>query len=116
MWLRIRISGGLLWTGQWTFKFHNILEIWCVAEQLLASKDGVISTELVSSLIGGCKVQLFNLRISKKVEWVILTNYSTWLYVSDATSTAQKDTFILTKQIHDNQAPYPRHRDPWSAY
>jgi hypothetical protein len=27
IWLRIWTCGGLLWTGQWTFTFHNMLGI-----------------------------------------------------------------------------------------
>jgi hypothetical protein len=36
-WLHLaddRDHGGLLWTRQWTFEFHKVLGIYCVAEQL----------------------------------------------------------------------------------
>jgi hypothetical protein len=41
--LRIRTSGGLLWTRNWTFGFHNMLGSSWVAAQLAASREGLSS-------------------------------------------------------------------------
>jgi hypothetical protein len=42
-----RASGGLLWTQQWSFGFHKMLGNSWEAAQLPASKEGLISMELV---------------------------------------------------------------------
>jgi hypothetical protein len=42
-WLRIRTSGGLLWTRQWTFGFHKMVGSSWVAAQLAASLEGLSS-------------------------------------------------------------------------
>jgi hypothetical protein len=47
IWLTIGTSGSLLWTRQWTFVFRKMLGNAWVAEQLLASEDGLIFKELV---------------------------------------------------------------------
>jgi hypothetical protein len=49
--IRIGTSGGLLWTRQWTFGLHKMLGNSWVAEQLVASQEGLISVELVSYLV-----------------------------------------------------------------
>jgi hypothetical protein len=46
--LRIKTSGGLLWTLSWTFGFHKMLENSWVAAQLAVSQERLISMELVS--------------------------------------------------------------------
>jgi hypothetical protein len=45
IWLRIEISGGILRT----FGFNEVLGISCVAEQLLASQEGIASMKLLRS-------------------------------------------------------------------
>jgi hypothetical protein len=47
-WLRIRQSGGLLCTQQWTLWFHKRRRIPLLPEWLLASQEGICSTEFVS--------------------------------------------------------------------
>jgi hypothetical protein len=48
--LRIKTSGGLLWTWQWTFGFHEFLGNSLVAEWLAASKEGISYMESVNTL------------------------------------------------------------------
>ena len=52
MWLRIWTRGGLLWTRQWTFEFHITAVISWLAEELLASQEGLCCTDFVTSLVG----------------------------------------------------------------
>jgi hypothetical protein len=42
-----KYSGGLLWTRQWTFGFHKMLENSWVGAQLAASQEGMSSMESV---------------------------------------------------------------------
>jgi hypothetical protein len=42
IWPMIRGIGLLLWTGQWTFRFHKRREIICLGERLSASEDTVV--------------------------------------------------------------------------
>jgi hypothetical protein len=42
-WLRIEISGGLLWTRYWTFGFHKRSTISWSAERLLCPQEGLCS-------------------------------------------------------------------------
>jgi hypothetical protein len=49
MCLRIGTDGGLLWMRQWTFGFHKMREISWLAEELLASQNGLCSMELISA-------------------------------------------------------------------
>jgi hypothetical protein len=49
IWLRIRTSGGLLWTRSWTFGYRKRREISWRAEWLLACQGWLCSMELVSS-------------------------------------------------------------------
>jgi hypothetical protein len=44
---RIRAGVGLMWTGSWTFGFHKLQRISCLAEELLASGEGLCSMESV---------------------------------------------------------------------
>jgi hypothetical protein len=48
MWLRIGTSGGLLWTQQCTFNFHETRRISWIAVPLLTSQEGLCSMELGS--------------------------------------------------------------------
>ena len=50
MWLRIRTSGGLLWTRRWTFGFHKMPRNAWLAEELLVSQEGLSYMESVSQL------------------------------------------------------------------
>jgi hypothetical protein len=43
IWLRIGIGEGLLWTRQWTCRFHKMLGNCWVAGQLVASQEGLSS-------------------------------------------------------------------------
>jgi hypothetical protein len=43
IWSRIGISGGLLWTQWWTFRFHKMIGSSWVAAQLEASQEGLSS-------------------------------------------------------------------------
>jgi hypothetical protein len=47
IWLRIWTSGELLWTRQWTFGFHKLLETSWQAKQLLVYPEGSCSIQLV---------------------------------------------------------------------
>jgi hypothetical protein len=48
IWLRIGTGGGLLWVRESTFGFHKTRGISWLAEDLLASQEGLCSIELVS--------------------------------------------------------------------
>jgi hypothetical protein len=48
IWLRIGTGGGLLCIRWWTFRFHKMRGISWVAEDILASQEGLCSMELVS--------------------------------------------------------------------
>jgi hypothetical protein len=48
IWLRIGTGGGLLCIRWWTFGFHQMRGISWVAEDILASQEGLCSMELVS--------------------------------------------------------------------
>jgi hypothetical protein len=48
IWLRIGTGGGLLCIRLWTFGFHKMREISWVAQDILASQEGLCSMELVS--------------------------------------------------------------------
>jgi hypothetical protein len=50
-WLSIGTSYKVLWTRWWTFRFHERLGISLLAEQLLASQEGLCSMELVNYFI-----------------------------------------------------------------
>jgi hypothetical protein len=60
IWLRMGKSGELSWTHQQTFEFHKIWGISWLAEQLLASQDGLFSMKLVSESVsqsvGQCSI------------------------------------------------------------
>ena len=43
-----RAGGGLLWMRYWTFGFYKMQGISCLAEDMLASLEGLCSIELVS--------------------------------------------------------------------
>jgi hypothetical protein len=45
IWLRIGTGGELLWMRLWTFGFHKIREISWVAQDVLASQEGLCSME-----------------------------------------------------------------------
>jgi hypothetical protein len=45
IWLRIERGGGPLWMWWWTFGFHKIRGISGVAEDLIASQEGLCSVE-----------------------------------------------------------------------
>jgi hypothetical protein len=47
-WLSIGTSGGLLWTWEWTFRFHEMLGSSWVATLLAAFQEGLSSMKLVS--------------------------------------------------------------------
>jgi hypothetical protein len=51
IWLRVRTSGGLLWMRWWTFGFHKMRGISWVAQDVLASQEGLCSMEWVSQLV-----------------------------------------------------------------
>ena len=44
-WLRMRTGGGHLWLRKWTFGFHKTRRISWLAENLLASQEGLCSKE-----------------------------------------------------------------------
>ena len=44
----IGTGGGLMWMRWWTFGFHEMRGISCVAEGLLADQQGLCSVEFVS--------------------------------------------------------------------
>ena len=46
IWRRIGTVGGLLWTRWWTFWFHKLRAISWLAEELLASQEGLCCAEL----------------------------------------------------------------------
>jgi hypothetical protein len=48
IWLRIETGGGLFCLQSWAFGFHKVQVISCLSEDLLASEEGLCSTELVS--------------------------------------------------------------------
>jgi hypothetical protein len=48
LWLGIGTGGGLLWIRWWTLGFHKMRGISWVAEDLLASQEGLCSIELVN--------------------------------------------------------------------
>jgi hypothetical protein len=48
IWLRIGTGGGLLCIRLWTFGFHKMRGISWVAQDVLASQEGLCSMELVS--------------------------------------------------------------------
>jgi hypothetical protein len=48
IWLNIRTGGRLLWRLLWTFRFHKRQGISWLAEQLLASEEGLCSMNLVN--------------------------------------------------------------------
>jgi hypothetical protein len=48
IWLMTETSGTLLWTWDWTSRFHKMLGISWLGEKLLASQEGFCSLELVS--------------------------------------------------------------------
>jgi hypothetical protein len=48
IWFKIGTSGVLLWTQKWAFRFHQILGISWVTEQLAASHEGFSFMELDS--------------------------------------------------------------------
>jgi len=50
IWLRIGISGRLLWTRWWTFGLHTRRGISWLAERLLASQGELCSVELIYSV------------------------------------------------------------------
>jgi hypothetical protein len=50
IWLMIGTNGRLLWTGKWSFGLHRMWGITGVAEELLASQEGLCSLELVNPL------------------------------------------------------------------
>jgi hypothetical protein len=45
IWLRIGTGGELLWTRLWTFGFHKMRGISWVAQEVLASHEGLCSME-----------------------------------------------------------------------
>ena len=47
IWLIIGTGGRLLWIRGWTFGFHKIREISWIAEDVLASQEGLCSMELL---------------------------------------------------------------------
>jgi len=49
IWLRIGSGGGRLWMRQWTFGFHKMRWIPWLAENQLASQEGLCSMEWVSN-------------------------------------------------------------------
>jgi hypothetical protein len=51
IWLRIETNGGLSWTRDCIFGFHKMLGHSWGAEQLVASQEGLSSTELVTFII-----------------------------------------------------------------
>jgi hypothetical protein len=59
IWFRIGISGGLLWTREWTFGLPIMLPNSWEVEQLLASQYGLTSMELVSNRI--CIIKTLNI-------------------------------------------------------
>ena len=48
IWLRLGTDGGLLWMRQWKFGFHKVQGISLLAEDLLASQEGIFFLSLVS--------------------------------------------------------------------
>jgi hypothetical protein len=50
IWLRIGAGGGLLWMREWTFRFHKMWGISWLAENRLASQEGLCCVEWVSIL------------------------------------------------------------------
>jgi hypothetical protein len=46
LWLRIGTGGGRLWMLQWTFGYHKIRRIAWLADDILASHEGLYSVEL----------------------------------------------------------------------
>jgi hypothetical protein len=49
IWLRIRGSGGLLWTRKWSFEFRKILENSWVEERKAASQGGLDSVQYITN-------------------------------------------------------------------
>jgi hypothetical protein len=47
-WFRIGTGGGYLWLREWTFGFHKMRGIFWLAENRLASQEGLCSMEWVS--------------------------------------------------------------------
>jgi hypothetical protein len=56
IWLRIGAGGGPLWKRRWTFGFHKIRGIYWLAENLLASQEGLCFMELIWLVIVGSKL------------------------------------------------------------
>ena len=50
MWLRIGTGGGHLWMRQWAFGFHKMQGISWLAENRLASQEGLCSMEWISKI------------------------------------------------------------------
>jgi hypothetical protein len=51
IWLRIGTGGGLLWMRLWTFGSHKMRGISWVAQDVLASQEGLCSMEWVSKYV-----------------------------------------------------------------
>ena len=51
--LRTRTIDRLLWMSQWTFGFYKTLGIYWIAEEMMASQEGLCSIELFSSSLHG---------------------------------------------------------------
>jgi hypothetical protein len=58
IWFRTEKSGGFWWTREWTFGFHKMRVVSWQAEELLASKERLCCTELVSCSPVHCNMQV----------------------------------------------------------
>lgn len=63
IWLRIGASGGLLRSHEILFWFHNV---WGLAEEIVALKEGVFFRKLVGWFVGWLVVWLFGCVLKNK--------------------------------------------------
>jgi hypothetical protein len=80
-------SGRLMWTFQWTFGFHKVLQNYWAATQLVGSQHGIIFTEVVNRVCMHIMAYRPPLRSSGQSSWlhngdVLCFLWGTkWIYV-----------------------------------
>jgi hypothetical protein len=83
IWLKIGTGGGHLWMRLWTFGFHKMWGISWVAEELVASQEGLCSLELISrgpfaseSNVASWRPMLYKLLLLMGLQQLLAHTYS----------------------------------------
>jgi hypothetical protein len=98
IWLRIGTGGRLLWVRWWTFGFHKMRGISWLADDLLASQEGLCSMELVMRHIRfeGSNYELKDDSINAHNA----NNWHNWLIVIIKISSSILFTYKLTSSVY----------------